>query len=67
MTELITLPNGLTVEAPNRGEAAFLYEEIFNGDAYFSTASTCQTAPRCSTSEQTSASSRLRSRSGDAT
>jgi hypothetical protein len=34
MTELITLPNGLTVEAPNRGEAAFLYEEIFNGDAY---------------------------------
>jgi 31-O-methyltransferase len=34
MTVLITLPNGLTVEAPNRGEAAFLYEEIFNGDAY---------------------------------
>jgi FkbM family methyltransferase len=34
MTELITLPNGLTVEAPSRGEAAFLYEEIFNSDAY---------------------------------
>jgi 31-O-methyltransferase len=34
MTELITLPNGLIVEAPNRGEAAFLYEEIFNSDAY---------------------------------
>jgi 31-O-methyltransferase len=34
MTELITLPNGVTVEAPNRGEAAFLYEEIFNSDAY---------------------------------
>jgi 31-O-methyltransferase len=34
MTELVTFPNGLTVEAPNRGEAAFLYEEIFNGDAY---------------------------------
>jgi 31-O-methyltransferase len=28
------VPNGLTVEAPNRDEAAFLYEEIFNGDAY---------------------------------
>jgi 31-O-methyltransferase len=34
MTELITLPNGLTVEAPSRGEAAFLYEEIFNSGAY---------------------------------
>lgn len=34
MTELITLPNGLSVEAPNRGEAAFLFEEIFNGDVY---------------------------------
>jgi 31-O-methyltransferase len=34
MSELVTFPNGLTVEAPNRGEAAFLYEEIFNGDAY---------------------------------
>jgi 31-O-methyltransferase len=34
MTELITLPNGLSLEAPNRGEAAFLYEEIFKGDAY---------------------------------
>jgi 31-O-methyltransferase len=34
MTELITLPNGLSVEAPNRGEAAFLYEEIFHSDAY---------------------------------
>lgn len=34
MTELITLPSGLTVEAPNRGEAGYLYEEIFNGDAY---------------------------------
>ena len=33
-TEPITLPNGLTVEAPSRGEAAFLYEEIFNSDAY---------------------------------
>jgi 31-O-methyltransferase len=34
MTALITLPNGLTVQVPNRGEAAFLYEEIFNSDAY---------------------------------
>jgi hypothetical protein len=34
MTELRTLPNGLTVETPNQAEAAFLYEEIFKGDAY---------------------------------
>jgi FkbM family methyltransferase len=34
MTEQITLPNGLTVEAPGRGEAAFRNEEIFKGDAY---------------------------------
>jgi 31-O-methyltransferase len=34
MTDLVTLPNGLTVEAPNRGEAAFLYEEIFHSEAY---------------------------------
>jgi 31-O-methyltransferase len=34
MTGLVTLPNGLTVEAPNRRETAFLYEEIFNGGAY---------------------------------
>jgi len=33
-TELLRVPNGLTVEAPSRGEAAFLYEEIFNSDAY---------------------------------
>jgi 31-O-methyltransferase len=33
-SELTTLPNGLTLEVPNRGEAAFLYEEIFNSDAY---------------------------------
>ena len=34
MTEMVTLPNDLTVEVPNRGEAAFLYEEIFNSDTY---------------------------------
>jgi FkbM family methyltransferase len=34
MTELVTLPNGMTVEAPSRGEATFLYEEIFTGGAY---------------------------------
>ena len=31
---MVTLPNDLTVEVPNRGEAAFLYEEIFNSDTY---------------------------------
>jgi hypothetical protein len=33
MTELRTVSNGLTVETPNRAEAAFLYEEIFKGDS----------------------------------
>ncbi len=30
----VTLPNGLVVEAPNRGEATFLYEEIFGRGTY---------------------------------
>jgi 31-O-methyltransferase len=32
--EQVTLPNGLVVEAPSRGEAAFLFEEIFTGSTY---------------------------------
>ena len=44
MTELITLPNGLSVEAPNRGEAATSTRRSSTATPTFSTASTCQTA-----------------------